>query len=184
MILGLTGKNAAGKGEVANHLKAKGFIYYSLSDVVREEATKKKIQHTRENLIRLGNELREKYGPRVLAERINEKLKKGKNFVIDSIRNPNEVKELTKNRDFLLLGIKAPVKLRFERGIKRNRTGDAKTLDEFKKQEEKENIKKYSNQQLDVTCALAGKVIENNGSLEELHKKVDSLLQELKKIKI
>jgi len=86
MIIGLTGKNAAGKGEVANYLKSKGFIYYSLSDVIREEATKRGLDHSRENLINIGNDLREKHAPNYLAQQINEKIKQQtKNFVIDSI---------------------------------------------------------------------------------------------------
>ena len=36
MIIGLTGKNAAGKGEVGELLQEKGFYFYSLSDVLRE----------------------------------------------------------------------------------------------------------------------------------------------------
>ena len=74
MIIGLTGKNASGKGEVANYLKSKGFIYYSLSDVIREEATKRGLEHSRENLINLGNELREKFGPKHLAQQISSKI--------------------------------------------------------------------------------------------------------------
>ena len=38
LVIGLTGPNAAGKGEVANHLEARGFRLHSLSDIVREEA--------------------------------------------------------------------------------------------------------------------------------------------------
>ena len=68
MIIGLTGKNASGKGEVANYLKTKGFVYYSLSDVLREEATKRGLEHTRDNLINLGNELRKKYGANYLDQ--------------------------------------------------------------------------------------------------------------------
>ena len=49
MIIGLTGKNASGKGEVASYLQKKGFIYYSLSDELREEAKEKNIEPTREN---------------------------------------------------------------------------------------------------------------------------------------
>ena len=67
MIIGLTGKNAAGKGEIANYLKTKGFVYYSLSDVIREEATKRGLEHTRDNLIRLGTEMRETHGNSILA---------------------------------------------------------------------------------------------------------------------
>ena len=75
MIIGLTGRNASGKGEAANYLKEKGFIYYSLSDVIREEATKRGLEHSRDILIKLGNELREKHGAGYLAEQISNKLK-------------------------------------------------------------------------------------------------------------
>ena len=70
MIIGLTGKNASGKGEVADYLKTKGFVYYSLSDELREEATKRNIEPSRDNLTNLGNELRKKHGPNYLAQKI------------------------------------------------------------------------------------------------------------------
>ena len=189
MIIGLTGKNASGKGEAADYLKLKGFAYFSLSDALREEATKRGLSHERETLISLGNILRKQNGPQYLAEKINNKIKdnlkngKGKNFIVDSIRSPYEARELLKNKDFLLIGIEAPINLRFERLLKRNRAGDAKTLQEFKEQEEKENTKNQNSQQLDETIKLAGKIIKNDDSLEELHNKIDGLLRELRAIK-
>ena len=189
MIIGLTGKNASGKGEAANYLKTKGFIYYSLSDVIREEATKRNLEHSRDNLINLGNELRENFGPNYLAKQINEKIKqqlknnKNKNFIIDSIRNPHEAKELIKNKDFVLVGIDAPIELRFKRLLERNRLGDAKTLKDFKQQEQRENLKSDTNQQLDKTFKMSNKIILNDNSLEELHKKIDKLLLEISKKK-
>ena len=185
MIIGLTGKNAAGKGEVASYLKIKGFVYYSLSDVLREEATKRGSEHSRDNLIKLGNELREKHGPQFLAQQINNKIKNntGGKFVVDSIRSPFEAKELMKNKDFLLVGIDASIELRFERLLERGRAGDSKTLEEFKKHEEQENTKNENSQQLDATFKLSGKVIVNDSSLEELHKKIDNLMEKLSKIK-
>ena len=181
MIIGLTGKNAAGKGEVANYLKTKEFVYYSLSDVIREEATKRGLEHSRDNLINLGNELRQKYGSAYLAEQINNKIKMqlNKNFVIDSIRNPFEAKELQKNKKFALVGVDAPVELRFKRLLERNRLGDAKTLEEFRQQEQRENLKSDTNQQLDATFGMANKIILNDGSLQELYKKIDNWLREL-----
>lgn len=70
MIIGLTGKNASGKGEVAKFLQERGFHFLSLSDVLREELRRRRMGLTRDHLTRVGNELREKYGPSVLAERI------------------------------------------------------------------------------------------------------------------
>ena len=183
MIMGLTGRNAAGKGEAANYLKTKGFIYYSLSDIIREEATKRGLDHSRENLISLGNELRKNHAPNYLAEQTNIKIKNElsknnrANFAIDSIRSPFEVKELMKNKEFILVGVDAPVELRFRRLLERNRLGDAKTLEDFKKQEERENTKNETSQQLDATFKMAKKIIVNDGTLEELHKKIEGLIK-------
>ena len=189
MIIGLTGKNASGKGEAANYLKTKGFVYYSLSDVIREEATKRNLNHSRDNLINLGNELRKKYGAGYLAEQINKKIKqqlrnyKNQNFVIDSIRNPSEAKELMKNNGFILIGVDAPIELRFRRLLERNRLGDAKTLEKFKQQEQRENLKSDTNQQLDATFGMAQRIVLNDETLETLHKKIDKLINDLKNIK-
>lgn len=187
MIIGLTGKNASGKGEAANYLKTRGFAYYSLSDELREEAAKRNLGNSRETLINLGNELREKFGPEYLAKKINERIKSNKDknadFVVDSIRSPFESKELLKNRDFLLIGIDAPIELRFERLLERGRAGDSKTLQEFKRHEEQENTKNKNAQQLDETFKLAGKIIKNDGSPEEMHKRINELLDELGRVK-
>lgn len=185
MIIGLTGRNASGKGEVANYLKSKGFIYYSLSDVIREEATKRGLDHSRDNLIKIGNELRQNFAPNYLAQQINNKIKNQlknnpkQNFVIDSIRSPFEAKELMKNKDFVLVGIEAPIEIRFKRLLERNRIGDAKTLEEFKKQEAKENTSGSASQQLDKTFSMAQKVIVNDGTLKEMYGKIDLVLNRI-----
>jgi dephospho-CoA kinase len=85
-----------------------------------------------------------------------------------------------KNKDFILIGIDAPIELRFKRLLERNRIGDAKTLEEFKEQEQREKLNNATNQQLDETFKLSNKIIINNGTLEELHKKVYGLIKELK----
>ena len=145
------------------------------------------LEHSRDNLIKLGNELRENFAPNYLAEQINKKINdmlnnnKSQNFVIDSIRNPFEVKELKKNRDFVLVGIDAPVELRFKRLLERNRLGDAKTLEDFRQQEQRENLKSDTNQQLDATFGMANEIVLNSGTLEELHEKIDDLLNHLKR---
>src|SRR5687768_8058136 len=91
MIIGLTGKNAAGKGEVAKFLQERGFSFASLSDMLREELKRRRLSVTRDHLTRIGNELREKHGPAVLAERMLLTLNDSRNYVIDSFRNPGEV---------------------------------------------------------------------------------------------
>ena len=69
MIIGLTGTNASGKTSIVRYLIKKRFEYFSLSDVIRDELTLRGMDHSRDNLRRVGNELREKYGAAILAER-------------------------------------------------------------------------------------------------------------------
>lgn len=182
MIIGLTGKNAAGKGELAKHIQSKGFVYFSLSDALREEATRRGLDHSRDTLINLGNKLRKKFGNGILAKRINEKIMKNpkKDFVIDSIRNPGEIMELRKNKGFLLIGVVTDQKIRFQRLLKRGRLGDAATFEEFRKQEDRENNDEESGQQLDKCLELADKHISSNGTIDEANKEFDEWMESLK----
>jgi len=181
MIIGLTGANASGKGEAASYLKSKSFEYYSLSDILREEADVRRIEPSRENLIKLGNELREKNGPSVLADAVVKKIKNKNNYVIDSIRNPFEIKVLRKLKGFILVGVDAPLKIRFKRAISRNRPGDSETLEEFVEKERRENIANSTNQQLENCLRLADVLIINNSSLKDFHKKIDEKIAEIQK---
>src|SRR4030095_8242089 len=131
MLIGLTGRNAAGKGEVARYLQRKSFYYYSLSDVIRDEIRKRGDKPTRERLIIVGNELRQRYGSSVLAERILAKIEDDKHYIIDSIRNPAEVSAFRAAKHFKLIRIEAPPEIRFQRIVSRHRKSDPRTFEEF-----------------------------------------------------
>ncbi|MBU4311394.1 MAG: AAA family ATPase [Candidatus Omnitrophica bacterium] len=181
MVIGLTGPNAAGKGEAAIYIKSKSFIYHSLSDILREEAKKSGIEPSRENLINLGNELRRKNGPAFLAVRAMKRLAAAEDHIVDSIRNPGEIEALRKTKDFILLGIDGPVETRFNRILKRNREGDPKTLEEFIKKEAEENKAATENQQLNNCLEKADEIIINDSTIEEFHKKIDEAIKKNKK---
>lgn len=181
MIIGLTGKNAAGKGEVAQVLIEGGFVYFSLSDVLREELQARKLKPTRENMIQVGNEIRQKYGPSVLANRILAKLEVDKNYVIDSFRNPREVEAFRGTQtNFHFIHVTAVPEIRYLRIKDRNREGDPSTLEEFKKLEAREaNSPDPYAQQLDSTAQLADVEVENNDTLDELREKMKDLIRKL-----
>ena len=94
MIFGITGYYGSGKDSVARYSESKGFIHYSLSDEIRFELKEREIEITRDNLIKLGNELRAEIGPNVLANKIIKRLEPNQNYIITSIRNPHEAMEL------------------------------------------------------------------------------------------
>ena len=145
--------------------------------MVRDAATREGLEHTRDNLIKTGVRLRSVGGPGALAEEIMSRLT-GRS-VVDSIRNPGEVAALRTLSRFVLLGIDAPLSLRFQRSLERGRTGDGATEDEFARKEARENSTTEAGQQLLATLALADIKLINDGSFDELHANVRAALSPL-----
>ena len=174
VLIGLTGTNGAGKGEVAAFLRGLGYAYLSLSDILREELAARGLEASRDNLIRLGNELRAAHGPDILARRTMDRVRGPS--VIDSIRNPREVEFLRRQQGFLLLAVDAPIELRFARARARGRDESAATLDEFRTKEELEMAGNETGQQIARCMAMADRIIVNDGTIDELQRKVEELL--------
>lgn len=180
MIIGLTGKNGSGKGEVADFLEKRGFSYHSLSDEIREEMKRRGIDITRENLIPFANELRNDHGPSYLAEKILQRLEPDKNYIVDSIRNPFEVETLRKRSDFHLVAIVADPKVRFERLKSRGRENDPTGYEKFLEIDAAEaSNQDPSAQQIDRTIDMSDAIIENNEGMEELHDQTKQVLRVL-----
>lgn len=173
-LIGLTGTNGAGKGETAAYLRTKGYAYFSLSDIIRDKLKEDGLEASRDNLIRKGNDLRRSGGSDILAKLVMDKVA-GK-AVIDSIRNPKEVAFLKTRPGFILLAVDAPAALRFERVRKRGRNESAGTLEDFVRKEAEENGADPDAQQLRACMDLADRIIINDGTLEELRRKLEELL--------
>ncbi len=179
MIIGLTGTNASGKGTVAEYLAGKGFARYSLSDELRNIMRQEGIPLTRQNMIQAGIKCRSEHGNGCLAKRVSGKLK-GKNAVVDSIRHPEEAKELKKLDGFMLMAVDAPAELRYERSRARGSERDEKSLHDFIERESGEMHGKGAEQQIAAVMQMADCKITNDGSLEKLYKKVDATLEKAK----
>ena len=176
MILGVTGNYASGKDTVAEFLQEMNFYHVSFSDLLREELKSRRKKITRENLIDVGNELREKYGKNILARRALKKVRDGENHVFTSIRNPGEVELLKKRTDFILINVTCPDKIRLIRIVQRNRENDPKTIKELRKKEALENSNNPHAQQLNKVAALARITLVNDSTPEKLKKKVEKLV--------
>ncbi len=179
MLIGLTGPNGGGKGEVASYLQGKSFAYHSLSDVIRDEVRLRGDEPSRQNLIQTGNDLRQQYGFAVLAQRILARIEDGTNTVIDSIRNPAEVEALRASGHFRLVLVDAPPDIRFRRLQSRNREADPKSYDDFLALEEREASGGAHAQNLRQVEALADHSVQNDGTLTDLHHTTDLLLLQL-----
>lgn len=183
MIIGISGTNSAGKDSVAKILKDAGFEQFSLSDAIREEAKSRNMPSDRDVLIKLGNELREKFGPGILGERIIGIIKKKglERASVVSIRNPAEVSALSKHDDFFLVWVDAPPQLRYERSLARQRDkADFLSYDDFIAMENLERDAGPSGQRLDIIEEMARFKVDNTGSLAELHEKVLEIISSMK----
>ncbi|MFH1683023.1 MAG: AAA family ATPase [Candidatus Woesearchaeota archaeon] len=179
MIIGLTGTIASGKTTVAEILKKKGFSHYTYSDILREEAKKRDIIPTRENLQKLGNQVKtENQNPGILSKLIVER-SHSKNILADGIRTLDEIHELRKYPHSFILGIDAPQKIRYERLKARNRSGDPLSFKEFKEIDDHENQGLTPGQDINNCLKNADYLILNNKSEADLKIQVDSILEKL-----
>lgn len=181
MIIGVTGTLGSGKTTVVRILKEHGFQEFSLSDAIREEAVKRGLmewgKEERSVLIALGNELRKDYGPGVLMERTLQKTGAQGDFVIDSVRNPGEVKAMAASpHETLLIAVDADPRLRYGRITARasssQRQERVKTFEEFMAEEAMEKSDDPHKQQLHRIIDMADIVFLNNGTPEELEQKI------------
>lgn len=179
MIIGLTGSYAAGKDTAADYLVKKGYKYHSLSDIIRDVLRKQGLEITRENLINFGNNIRVEFGPGELARRTIALIKSNneENSVIVSIRNPEEVKILRTNPYFRLWYVDAPIKLRYDRTVKRQRSDDFSSYEDFVKKEQSENSSDPNAQQLNKVAGMADVTLVNDSTLENFYEKIDQHLK-------
>lgn len=178
MIIGLTGRIAAGKETLTDFLRKKGFIYVKTSKVLIEELEKRDLEITRANMQDLGDEIREKYGAGGLMKILLEKIEPGKNYIFDSLRNSGEVEFLRKNaKDFILIAVDAPQKIRFERILKRNKPSDPKIWEEFLKIDNRDFFDETNSmgQQVGKCIELADFKIVNDSDLKKSMKEIEEI---------
>lgn len=177
MFVGLTGTNGAGKTSGADYLQELGFRYLSLSDEIRLELADRNEPPTRENLTRVGNELRARFGAAVLARRVMARLASKSDYVIDSIRNPNEVAALRELPGFRLVHFDAPREERYRRAVERSDERTPLSFEEFAAQEDREmESPDQTTQQLRATFRLADETVINDGSLDQMKRQLDRLI--------
>jgi len=180
MILGVSGLNGAGKGEVVRFLEERSFYALSLSDVIREELRGQGLEETRERMIETGTAMRAAEGPGGLAERLAGQLAPDRNYVIDSVRHPAEVEVLRmRTRRFKLIWVEADEAVRFERIRARGRGGDPASLEALRVLEGRELASADpAAQQLLAVREIADFVVQNDDSVETLRRNVHAILAE------
>lgn len=181
MIIGITGTLGAGKGTVADYLREKGFRHYSVRDFLIQEIKKRELPVNRDSMVVVANDLRKKHSPSYITEQLYDKAKEYRgDAIIESIRAPGEA-EAIKKKGGKLLAVDADQKLRYERISERASETDKVSFNEFRLDEKREMSSTDPHEQnLSKCISMADYVLKNNGTIEELKKEADKILEEMK----
>ena len=176
IAVGLIGSNGAGKSAACQYFRQKGFVVISLSDVVRAAASAKGLPLDRDHLVRVGNALKAEHGDHYLAKVCYDQATPTQPVVFDSIRNVAEARFFKEN-GVILVGIDAPITLRYQRISARQSSTDQVDFETFAAQDARENEGKSSGQYIDAALKECHTVIQNTKDLHTLHHLIDQFLR-------
>lgn len=177
-IVGVAGTFCSGKDAAGEYLeKQYNYLNVTTSDFLREEAKRRDIPITRTVLQDLGDELRGQHGRGVLAEmalNYYRDFAQRPGLVIAGVRNPGEA-EVVHNEGGIMLFIDAPAELRWQRMLERSRDDQETTLEEFRRNEERE-IKNDNPAAINYTAvkSVSDRVINNDDTLQRFYELVEA----------
>jgi cytidylate kinase len=142
-IIGIAGTNGSGKDSLGTFLaKYYGWLFVSISDILRSELKVRSQPIERENLRQLSAEWRKQYGRGVLVAKAfqlyHPHQAEYNGLAVSSLRNPGEADEVH-NLGGKVAWLDADPKLRYQRIYSRQRSKeDAKIFEQFLQEENDE----------------------------------------------
>jgi dephospho-CoA kinase len=176
-VIGAVGRIGSGKDTAIKYISKKCSIQIlSIGDIAREMAKNAGLSATRESLQKITENCYKKYGRTYFIEETIRRIERANcpRMLITGIRAPTDVTTLRKRflDDFVLICVRADERKRFQRLLSRREPRDPKTWQQFLEQDRTEE-KIF---QLDEACRLADYRIDNDGTVEELHQKIDEII--------
>ena len=183
MIIGITGTDGAGKGAVVEYLKTKGFAHYSVRSLITKEIVRRGLEIHRPHMREVANDMRAEHGGSVMVKMAEDAAVSDKvsDYIVESLRAVDEVVLLHK-KNGLLLAVDAEQRLRYERIYSRGSETDKITFEQFVDQDLIESQSENTAEQNKfAVMKMADHTIMNDGTIEELHAKVEEWLQTINK---
>jgi deoxycytidylate deaminase len=182
-VIGLVGPFGSGCSYVAQKIVEKNsYELLSLSDVLRQKYKEKypKKKATRKELQKFGDYIRETEGSAYLAEEICKRIDEddSKNYIVDSIRNPEEINLLRKSfAGFFLFGIFAEPDIRWER-VKAIYNNDRRSFDEDDKRDSNDGL--LYGQRVTDSFRMADIIVLNNDIIQPGNQNESEFLAKIK----
>lgn len=177
LVVGVTGMAGSGKSLVINTARKMGYDVVTMGDEIREEARKRNLPPTPENLGKVMLELRQTEGEATVARRSVQRIENmvGSRIIVDGVRSLHEVDEFRRYYpDFRLIAIHASPETRFKRLFHRQRSDDTKDWKEFVKRDERELGVGLGN-----AIAMAEYMIVNEEDLNKTKTNVAAMLRKV-----
>ena len=176
-VIAVTGLPGAGKAIASSLAKDRSIPVFSCGDVIREEASDRRLLPTPENLGRLMLEMRKEYGPDIMAKRLEPKIKMVQPdlVVVEGLRSLDEVEAFKKVFNVAILAIHSPPEQRFQRLLKRKRSDDPRNMEEFRERDYRELAVGVGS-----VIALADNLIVNDSTIEAFKLKLNRFYEEVR----
>ncbi len=181
LILGFVGPMVAGKGTACKYLEQQyGAQSFRFSSILRDVLDRLYLPHTRDHLQRISLALRETFDDDILARTIAQDVQAsaGELVTVDGVRRLPDIKFLRPMPGFFLIAIAADERTRYERIIQRGENSDdrQKTFADFAREGQQEAERHIAEVAATADCHL-----DNNGTFEQLHQQLDTMLQKLRR---
>ncbi|MCX6776796.1 MAG: hypothetical protein NTY73_02375 [Candidatus Micrarchaeota archaeon] len=178
IVIGVAGMRAAGKSIVNEVAKELGVGSIEMRSIVIEMMKERGIEVTNRSLREFADELRKKEGYDIVAKMTIKRVKDtgGRAIVVNGIRGYEELKRFKEafGDSFVLIGMFAPQKMRFDRVMKRSLPEDPKSWEEFVWADEKELGWGVAD-----SFAFSDYMVVNAGEKEDARDKVKALMKKL-----
>jgi len=175
-IIAIAAMPGAGKAMASELARDRGMPVFLCGDVVREEASRRRLSPTPENLGGLMLKMREEEGPDVMAKRLIPKINDARSnvVVVEGLRGLEELELLRKHFKVRLLAIHSPPDQRFQRLLRRRRSDDPKTSEEFHQRDQRELAVGVGS-----VMVLADNLIVNDSTIEAFKLKLNRFYEEV-----
>jgi dephospho-CoA kinase len=172
-VVAIAGMPGAGKGLVSSTAQSRRIPVFVCGDVIREETERRGFPTPPENMGRVMLSIRHEQGPAVVAERLIPRIASSASrvVVVEGVRSMDEVEALMQDHTVTILAVHASPRTRYERLVRRGRSDDPKSWEEFVERDSRELSVGIGN-----VIALAEQMLVNEASADEFNEAAEAAI--------